>query len=50
MEWLKKESRRIVRDVVISNRLVTSPCAIVADMYGYTANIEKMISTCFLCI
>lgn len=31
--------------VVISNRLVTSPCAIVADAFGYTANIEKMIST-----
>lgn len=31
--------------VVISNRLVTSPCAIVADTYGYTANMEKMLST-----
>lgn len=29
---------------MITNRLVTSPCAIVADTYGYTANIEKMIS------
>lgn len=30
--------------VVISNRLVTSPCAIVADEMGYTANVEKLIS------
>lgn len=30
--------------VVISNRLVTSPCAIVADAYGYTANMEKLLS------
>ena len=30
--------------VVISNRLVTSSCAIVADMMGFTANVEKMMS------
>lgn len=30
--------------VVISNRLVTSPCAIVADQHGYTANVERMMS------
>jgi HSP90 family molecular chaperone len=34
--------------VVISNRLVTSPCAIVADNYGYTANMERMMSKSFL--
>ncbi|THH32719.1 hypothetical protein EUX98_g1478 [Antrodiella citrinella] len=44
MDWLRKESNEIVRDVVISNRLVTSSCAIVADAHGYTANIEKMMS------
>lgn len=31
--------------VVISNRLVTSPCAIVAAMDGYTANVQKMMSS-----
>lgn len=31
--------------VVISDRLVSSPCAIVADVSGYTANVERMIST-----
>jgi len=30
--------------VVISNRLVKSPCAIVADAHGYTANVQKMMS------
>lgn len=30
--------------VVISNRLVTSPCAIVADSMGYTANVERLMS------
>lgn len=46
LEWFRKEATNVVRDVVISNRLVTSPCAIVADTYGYTANMEKMLSTC----
>lgn len=31
--------------VVISNRLVKSPCAVVADNYGYTANVQRMMST-----
>ena len=30
--------------VVISNRLVSSPCAIVADFGGHTANVERLIS------
>ncbi len=34
----------IASTVVISNRLVTSSCAIVADESGYTANLEKLIS------
>lgn len=29
--------------VVISNRLVTSACAVVADEIGYTANLEKLM-------
>ncbi|KAI6164847.1 cation-transporting ATPase [Pisolithus thermaeus] len=31
LEWLKVEAQEVVRDVVLSHRLVTSPCAIVAD-------------------
>lgn len=44
IEWLKNESNDAVRDVILSNRLVRSPCAIVADQYGYTANVQKMMS------
>jgi len=29
--------------VVISDRLVTSPCAIVADVMGYTANLQRIV-------
>jgi heat shock protein beta len=31
--------------VVISDRLVTSPCAIVADAGGYTANLQRIMAT-----
>lgn len=44
LDWLKVEAKDIVRDVVVSNRLVTSPCAIVAAPDGYTANVQKMMS------
>ncbi|KAF4574637.1 heat shock protein 90 family protein [Pleurotus pulmonarius] len=44
LDYLKKEAGDKVREVVISNRLVTSPCAIVADQHGYTANVERMMS------
>jgi heat shock protein beta len=30
--------------VIVSSRLVTSPCAILANDLGYTANMERMIS------
>ncbi|EFI27700.1 cation-transporting ATPase [Coprinopsis cinerea okayama7 len=45
IDWLKLEATDIVKDVVLSNRLVTSPCAIVAENYGYTANVQKMMSS-----
>ena len=31
--------------VIISNRLVSSPCAVVADTHGYTANVQKLMGT-----
>ncbi|CCA70224.1 related to HSP82-Heat shock protein [Serendipita indica DSM 11827] len=31
--------------IVISNRLVTSPCAIVVDSFGYSANMEKLLTS-----
>jgi heat shock protein beta len=30
--------------VIITNRLVISPCAIVADTFGYSANMERLMS------
>ncbi|KAJ7283667.1 Hsp90 protein-domain-containing protein [Mycena rebaudengoi] len=42
--YLKNQSEAVVRDVIISNRLVTSPCAVVADSHGYTANVQRMMS------
>ncbi|CAE6448960.1 unnamed protein product [Rhizoctonia solani] len=44
LEYLKNETAGIVLDVVLSNRLVTSPCAIVADSYGYSANMERLMA------
>ncbi|KLO10241.1 heat shock protein Hsp90 [Schizopora paradoxa] len=44
LTWMKEQAGDVVRDVVISNRLVTSPVAIVADMYGLTANVEKLMN------
>ncbi|QRV72841.1 heat shock protein HSP90 family protein [Ceratobasidium sp. AG-Ba] len=44
LEYLKAESKDSVLDVVLSNRLVTSPCAIVADLYGYSANMERLMA------
>jgi len=44
LDWLKEETKEVVRDVIISNRLVTSACAVVADTLGYTANLEKLMN------
>jgi heat shock protein beta len=44
LSWLKEQAQDIVRDVIISDRLVTSPCAIVADAGGYTANVQRIMS------
>ncbi|KIL70077.1 hypothetical protein M378DRAFT_183671 [Amanita muscaria Koide BX008] len=44
LDWLKEQSVGLVRDVLLSTRLVKSPCAIVADSYGYTANVQRMMN------
>lgn len=43
-EWLKKEAGDSVRDVILSSRLVKSPCAIIAETGGYTANVAKLMA------
>ena len=42
-KWLKTQADQVVRSVVISDRLVTSPCAIFADERGFTANMQRMM-------
>lgn len=32
-----------VKDVTVSDRLVSRPCVLVTDMYGWTANMEKIM-------
>jgi len=44
LKYLKDQIGDLVRDVVISNRLVTSPCAIVAETHGYSANMERIMN------
>jgi len=44
LTWMRGQVAHIVRNVVISKRLVSSPCAIVADFGGHTANVERLIS------
>lgn len=41
---MKTELDEFVSDVVISNRLTTSPCAVVADSYAWTGNMERLMA------
>ncbi|KAH8090583.1 putative cation-transporting ATPase [Filobasidium floriforme] len=42
LKWLKSQFEGIVADVVLTNRLVSSPCAIVADNFGWSANAQRL--------
>jgi molecular chaperone HtpG len=41
--FLPQETDKKVEMVVISNRLVESPCCIVTSQYGWTANMERIM-------
>lgn len=43
-DWLKKSLSKDVENVVISQRLTKSPCAVVASQWGWTGNMERVIS------
>jgi heat shock protein beta len=43
LDFFTKKTKDVVKEVIISNRLVTSPCAIVVDSYGHSANMEKLL-------
>lgn len=32
-----------VQKVIVSNRLVTTPCVLVTGSYGWTANMERLV-------
>ncbi|KEI36202.1 uncharacterized protein L969DRAFT_82929 [Mixia osmundae IAM 14324] len=42
--YLKKELDASVSEVVLSTRLTTSPCAVTADSYAWTANMERLMA------
>ncbi|TYJ54717.1 hypothetical protein B9479_004657 [Cryptococcus floricola] len=44
INWLKKELKGQVNDVVLTNRLVTSPCTIVVDHMGWSANMQRIMA------
>jgi len=43
IDWYKKALGDKVEKIIISNRLTTSPMAIVTGTYGYTANMERLM-------
>ncbi|WWC65635.1 uncharacterized protein I303_108255 [Kwoniella dejecticola CBS 10117] len=44
IDWLKKDLAGQVSDVTVTNRLVTSPCTIIVDSYGWSANMQRIMS------
>ncbi|RXK36361.1 cation-transporting ATPase [Tremella mesenterica] len=46
LNWLKTElSGQISDAVVLTNRLVSSPCTIVVDSYGWSANMQRIMAS-----
>ncbi|KAK4686199.1 molecular chaperone HtpG, partial [Tremellales sp. Uapishka_1] len=44
IEWLKTDLKGLISDVVLTNRLVTSPCTIVVDSMGWSANMARLMA------
>lgn len=44
IEWLKQQFAPKVADVVLTNRLVTSPCTIVVEHSGWSANMARIMA------
>lgn len=47
-EYLKKQLAANVDKVVVSTRLTTSPCLVVAGKQGYSGNMERLVSASYL--
>lgn len=43
VDYLKDSLSQHLEKVVVTDRLTTSPCALVSSSYGYTANMERII-------
>ena len=43
-DWIKKRLGDKVARVDISNRLSSSPCVLVAAKFGWSANMERLVS------
>ena len=45
LDWLKDEALKDkIEKAVVSERLTTSPCALVASQYGWSGNMEKIMT------
>ena len=42
-EWLNENLKDSIDKAVLSVRLLESPCALVADTYGWSANMERVM-------
>ena len=46
MEYLKEDALKDkIEKAVLSERLTTSPCALVASTYGWSGNMEKIMTS-----
>ena len=45
IEFLKTTLKDKVRDVIVSKRLVESPCVLITDNWGWSANMERIMKS-----
>lgn len=45
VEFLKTTLKDKVRDVIVSKRLVESPCVLITDNWGWSANMERIMKS-----
>merc|ERR1719198_925902 len=43
VKWAEENLKDYIDKVVVSNRLDTSPCALVANQYGWSGNMERIM-------
>lgn len=45
IQWLERVFKGQVMDVILTNRLVTSPCTIVVEHHGWSANMARIMAS-----